>query len=165
MRNGFTLIELLVVLVIISMVSAFVVPRLTSPLENTRFKTSVKRIASSLRHVSNTSVTEKKAYLVFFDLKNHRLGVMPAEEFKKADIYLLISNDAVQNFKNYQFPEKVGLVKDHTTIHQLSPQLFVVYFFPNGSSSGGRIVLGNARGIKYSIQIDFITSLIEVNRI
>ena len=165
MRNGFTLIELLVALVIISIMSAFVVPRFVSPLENTRLKTSVKRIASAMRYASNTSVTEKRAYLVFFDLKNNKLGMMPSEEFEKADIYRLTTDDAVQNFRNYKLPEKIDLIKDSTTIHQLNPQLFAVYFFPNGSSSGGNVILSNSRDMKYAIQINFITSLIEVSRI
>ncbi|MBS3759510.1 MAG: prepilin-type N-terminal cleavage/methylation domain-containing protein [Desulfobacterales bacterium] len=165
MRNGFTLIELLVVLVIIGMISAFVVPRFVSPLENTRLKTSAKRISATLRYVSNASATEKKAYIVFFDLKHHRLGVMPAEKFEKADIYRLSFDEGGQSFKSYEFPEKVSLIKARTTIHQLNPRLFAVYFFPNGSSSGGEIVLANERGNKYAIQIDFITSLVEVKQV
>ncbi len=42
MKNGFTLIELLVVLVIISLVSAFVAPRITAPIGNLQLKTASK---------------------------------------------------------------------------------------------------------------------------
>jgi prepilin-type N-terminal cleavage/methylation domain-containing protein len=73
MKKGFTLLELLVVLVIISLVAAFVGPRILSPNNNIRLKTTASKVSSAMRYASNVATTEKKDIIVVFDLKNKRL--------------------------------------------------------------------------------------------
>jgi prepilin-type N-terminal cleavage/methylation domain-containing protein len=71
--RGFTLLELIVVLIIISLVSAFVAPKLTGPLSNLDLKTASKNISSSLRYMRSHAAAEKTTCAALFDLDRNRL--------------------------------------------------------------------------------------------
>ena len=67
MNRGFTLMELLVVLVIISLVSAFVAPRITAPIGNLQLKTASKKIAGAMRYSRSRAASEKENTSFLFD--------------------------------------------------------------------------------------------------
>jgi type II secretion system protein H len=166
MKNGFTLLELLVVLIIISLVSAFVIPRLVSPINSTRLKTTVNKVSSVLRQASNIAATEKKYFIVLFDLKNNRLCMLPAEQLQLTSILEHPSNtELTEQINAFYLPKDIRFMENLSTIEQIDADAFIIYFFPNGTSSGGQIVLSNDKSMKYKIKVDFITSIIHIDRI
>lgn len=164
MKNGFTILELLVVLVIISLVAAFVAPRILSPNNNIRLKTTVSKVSSALRYASNIATTEKEAIIVVFDIKNKRLCMMPLQDFQEKFVPLNATKNK-EGLKEFFFPEDIMFMENLSTIEPIDSDTFIIYFFPNGTSSGGNIVLGNDRGLQYKIEVDFITSIIRIDRI
>ncbi|MDA3896816.1 MAG: prepilin-type N-terminal cleavage/methylation domain-containing protein [Desulfobacteraceae bacterium] len=164
MKKGFTLLELLVVLVIISLVAAFVGPRILSPNNNIRLKTTASKVSSAMRYASNVATTEKKDIIVVFDLKNKRLCMMPVQDFQEKDA-LLTNTKKNEGLNEFSFPEEIMFMENLSTIEQIDSDTFIIYFFPNGTSSGGNIVLGNDRGPQYKIKVDFVTSIINIDRI
>ena len=158
MKKGFTLIELLVVLVIISLASAFVFPRLMAPMGNLTLKTATKKIAASLRFARSRAVSEKITRIGAFDFDNKRLIVFSENENKLSDEDNLASGE--QPDITYDFPEGVFLKKAAAGADEVNAGIFNIVFFPNGSSSGGEVVLSNTADKRYRIRVDFITGMV-----
>ena len=157
MKSGFTLIELLVVLIIISLVSAFVAPRITAPLGNLNLKTASKKIVSALRYARSQAVSENEGRVAIFDFELRRLML-----FKGSDLPATYRADELPLDKAelvYDLPENTRFDQAVSGEKKISEGLFQVPFFPNGSSNGGELILTNEGGLSYRIKIDFITGL------
>ncbi|MFP4533077.1 MAG: GspH/FimT family pseudopilin [Desulfobacterales bacterium] len=157
MKNGFTLIELLVVLIIISLVSAFVAPRITAPLGNLSLKTASKKIVSALRYARSQAVSENEGRVAIFDFELRRLML-----FKGSDLPPAYRPDDLPVEKAemvYELPENTRFEQAVSGEEKISEGLFQLPFFPNGSSDGGELILTNEGGLRYRIKIDFITGL------
>ncbi|MGB9499675.1 MAG: GspH/FimT family pseudopilin [Dissulfuribacterales bacterium] len=161
MKNGFTLIELLVVLVIISLASAFVLPRLMAPMGNLTLKTATKKIAASLRFARSRAVSEKITRVGAFDFDNKRLIVFSENKNK-----LAVGDNPVSGKQSdiiYDFPKGIFLKK--AGADEVNSGIFNIVFFPNGSSSGGEVVLSNASGKRFGIRVDFITGMVTLAKL
>ncbi len=161
MRKGFTLIELLVVLVIISLVSAFVAPRITAPIGNLQLKTASKKIAGAMRYSRSLAVSEKESRVCFFDFDNQRMSIFSGSAFDSAEPEQVLANGPAE--VRYDLPAGVLLKKAVFGDLDVEAGLFQVIFFPNGSASGGEIFLANDRGRSFRIHIDFITGMVAVS--
>lgn len=161
MKNGFTLIELLVVLVIISLASAFVFPRLSAPIENLTLKTASKKIAATLRFARSRAVSEKITRISAFDFNNNRLIIFSDEKNRPAGEDKLLPDRQAKI--TYDFPKGVFLKKAVVGEDEVNTGIFKIVFSPNGSSSGGKVVLANSRGKRYGIQVDFITGMVKLS--
>lgn len=164
--SGFTLIELLVVLVIISIMAGFVVPRIAGSMSNMNLRTASKKIAASLRFARSQAISESKTYVALFDLDGNRVmirsGLTPAEEDKEKNA--VVGDQVSRQPKYYELPEKVRLEKGISTDGEIDSGLFQIIFFPTGGSSGGELVLGNNRGYRYEVKVDFITGTVRLGR-
>ncbi|NIO07656.1 MAG: hypothetical protein GTO40_06460, partial [Deltaproteobacteria bacterium] len=45
------------------------------------------------------------------------------------------------------------------------PDPFPIFFFPQGHSTGGKVVVKNARRKKHTITVDTITGTVEIDRL
>jgi general secretion pathway protein H len=160
MKNGFTLIELLVVLVIISLVSAFVAPRITAPIGNLQLKTASKKIAGAMRYSRSLAVSEKESRVCFFDFDNQQMSIFTGAAFDSAEPAEVLASGPAE--VRYDLPEGVLLKKAVSGDIDVEAGLFHVIFFTNGSASGGEILLTNDRGKSSLIQINFITGMVAV---
>jgi len=158
MERGFTLIELLVVLVIISLVSAFVAPRITAPIGNLQLKTASKKIAGAMRYSRSLAVSEKESRVCFFDFENQQVSIFSGAAFDSDEPGSILNNGQAE--VRYQLPEGVILKKAVSGDMDVEAGLFQVVFYTNGSASGGEIFLTNDRGRSACIQIDFITGMV-----
>lgn len=156
--RGFTLIELLVVLVIISLVSAFVAPRITAPIGNLQLKTASKKIAGAMRYSRSLAVSEKESRICFFDFDNQRVSIFMGSAFDSGEPETVYESGPAE--VRYDLPEGVMLKKAVSGDVDVESGLFQVVFFTNGSASGGEIFLANDRGRSSCIQIDFITGMV-----
>ncbi len=78
-NRAFTLFELLIVLLIISVVSAFVGPRIGSSMSNMELKTAAKRIAASLRYARSQATWEGATYVAEFDFSGNQVRIYPVK--------------------------------------------------------------------------------------
>jgi type II secretion system protein H len=176
--RGFTLLELIVVLVIISLMSALIVPRLTGPLGNLDLKTAAQTMAASLRYARSLAAAEKKTYLALFDLDANRLVILRPDP-TTAGLYsgqaaalqqtlateMTAASDAGGGFKAYRPPEGVRLIAGLSRGGTFESGLFPVFFFSSGASSGGQITLANERGRRYRLAVDFITGMVSLKEV
>lgn len=172
-HRGFTLLELIVVLVIISLMSALVVPKLAGPMSNLDLKTASKKISASLRYARSRAASEKTTYEALFDFEKNRL-VITNPSPAKADIP--INNpgnstpiqppdpeqDRPDGLKTYNLPDGVKLAKGVSRETDVHSGFFRIFFFPSGGSSGGEITVANERGRQYKINVDFITGTVQL---
>jgi len=163
MKGGFTLIELLVVLIIISLVSAFVAPRIIAPFSNLHLKTAAQEIAGTLRYNRSQAVSEKVERVAVFDLDGRSVRIFSADnsivdtagdtpEKKPADTI-------------YELPDGVGFEKATAGEEEFEEGEFAVAFFPNGSSSGGDVVLSGESGRRLGIEVNAITGIVRVSEL
>jgi len=165
--SGFTLIELLVVLVIISVMAAFVGPRIGGSMSNMNLRTASKKIAASLRYARSQAVSESRTYVALFDFDGNRVmirgGLTPRDENKGEDGEA--GDQVSRQAKAYELPEEVRLEKGISTDGEIDSGAFQIMFFSNGGSSGGELFLSNVRGNRYEIRVDFITGTVQLGEV
>ncbi len=159
-RNAFTLLELLVVLVIISLISALVAPRIGGSLTNLELKTGAKRIAAALRYARSKAVSEKKTYAAYFDFDHNRLTISREEQPANISLFDDSAGDSESKEKAtevYDLPNEVSIQATPDAEKNQSPSPYQIQFYPNGSSSGGSVLVANERGNSWTVDVDFIT--------
>jgi len=176
MRKGFTLLELLVVLVIISIMAAFVGPRIAGSMSSLTLKTAAKKVAASLRYARSQATSESRPYFVLFDLDKGRLTIKFGQTATKEDKEKEaaeggqdpgasegMADEAVKDrFKVYALPEGVRFDKVVSDKNEDTSDIFQIVFFPNGGSSGGEVLLENDRGRRYNISVDFVVGTVRL---
>jgi general secretion pathway protein H len=180
-HRGFTLLELIVVLIIISLMSALVVPKLTGPLSNLDLKTAAQKISASLRYVRSHAASEKTTYVALFDFDQNRLVMINSAipPVVKGDFHMNNretldrrpvespdnEEDRPSGFKAYYLPDGVKLAKAVSREGDVNSGFFQILFFPSGGSSGGEITVANERGRHYKINVDFITGTVQLSEV
>ena len=180
MRKGFTLLELLVVLVIISIMAAFVGPRIAGSMSSLTLKTAAKKVAASLRYARSQATSESRPYFVLFDTDKGRLTIKPGQTATKEDKEkeaaegeqdpgtseeIADDNPIKDRFKVYALPEGVRFDKVISDENEAASDIFQIVFFPNGGSSGGEVLLENDRGRRYNISVDFVVGTVRLEEV
>ena len=161
-QAGFTLLELLVVLVIISVMVAFVGPRLAGSITNMNLKAVSKRIAASLRYARSQAISESRPYEAVFDLDKHLMIIRSSQTAQEDDQQGEGTEPVSRPPKSYKLPDDVRLEKAIWKDQEGDSGLFRILFVSNGGSSGGELLLRNDRGHRYRITVDVITGTVRV---
>jgi general secretion pathway protein H len=106
--SGFTLFELLVVILIISLISALVMPQMTASLPGVRLKSSTRAVAASLRYARSRAVYESTPYIAIFDSTQKFLAVEPIEtplDAESSNIRKILDTSKLE--KVYEFPDGI----------------------------------------------------------
>ena len=161
-KTGFSLIELLVVLVIISVFSALLGPKVGGTLVNMGLLTATKKVAASLRYARSRAITESMPYVAMLDLNENRLTIGPEEKVVTGDAQP-DSEEKKPDKKLYILPSGVRF-KDAVMFDgsESDSRFFAVVFMPSGCSSGGTVFLENRRERGCRIHIDFVTGMVRV---
>ncbi|OGW15010.1 MAG: type II secretion system protein GspH [Nitrospinae bacterium RIFCSPLOWO2_12_FULL_45_22] len=157
-QKGFTLVELLVVLLLLGLMLALAGPRITSGLGSASLKSTARKIATTLRYARGQAVAKKTPHEVFFD---NEAGVYGIEEVASRQDLTSPSDSAgspnpaekTGNLQTFKLPEEIKLKENNS-----------ITFYPNGSSSGGDVILSNQKGKGYLIEVDIITGLVRISR-
>lgn len=142
LHRGFTLVELLVVLALGSLLLALTPPLITAALPGVELKAGARRAAGALRQTREIAIAKGAEAVWLIDTESGhyqiegqaRRGALP----DGIDIELVAARDELRN-------ERIGGVR----------------FFPDGSSSGGRVIL--KRGdTGYQVGVNWLTGRILV---
>jgi type II secretion system protein H len=158
--HGFTLIELLVVLVIIGLVSAFVGPRVIAPFGGLHVKTAAREIAGTLRYNRSRAISEKifRVAVLDLDARQVRIFSVPGAAAYSPEEQLTETPADM----TYGLPEGVGFEKAVSDEETIQTGRFPIVFFPNGSSSGGEVVISGKSGRQFGITVDAVTGMVGV---
>lgn len=138
-QGGFSLVELIVVLALGGLLAAVLPSRLNALLESAAYRKTVHDSANALEHARTRAVLDGRRIYVSVDVNAGRLT----------------SDDAVL----VQLPSSVEMnVSGVASVGRAHPVLF---FDPDGSASGGRIVVaGKTRSS--AIDLDWLTGQIVI---
>jgi general secretion pathway protein H len=142
--RGFTLIELVLVLVVMGISMAIVVPNIGRRLQEREVRSSALRLAAVARDLRSRALLDGIAQQLIVSMPLNTYLVP-----KRREIHL---------------PQDVRIasIEGGETLERDTKRF---YFFPNGSSLGGEIVIADsANAISYSIRMEPLTGKVEVAR-
>lgn len=141
-NRGFTLIELLVVLVVMVIAGAVIAPNITSGQDTTKLQSAARSVASALRYARGQALITQSEAIFTVNLETNQYRVSGRE-------------------KTYQIPDNIDVTLV-TAQSELSGQgEGRIRFYPDGSSSGGRVTLEIA-GNKKLVDINWLTGQVEI---
>jgi general secretion pathway protein H len=138
-RNGFTLIELLVVLAIMAMLILVAIPSLSSILPKMEAKSGAREVAAALREARSRAILSNTEVVFSLDVKKH---------------YFLITGDK----QTHKLPQGLGLSLYTAQQELIADTLGSIRFFPDGSSTGGRVGLSKT----YNVTVNWVTGHVEI---
>ena len=138
--RGFTLLEVIVVLAIAGIIMAVV---LGAPLRSATagdLKASARMLASGLRQAQSTAITTRRDAVMTIDVeaREFRVGNEARTVSDKVDLKLYTAQSEVSS-------ERLGAIR----------------FYPDGSSTGGRITVSSGER-KYLVDVDWITGRVTI---
>lgn len=140
-ERGFTLLELIVVLGLVALGLAYITPNFGRALEGARFKAAVREVASGLRQARGIALSQGRESVFALDVAAHT--------------YQIDGGDP------QRLPQAIELGL-HTAQSELrSPTQGYIRFFPDGSATGGRIVL-RLGGLAKRIDVNWLTGRVTV---
>ncbi len=161
-RHGFTLFELLVVLVVISLMSAMVIPRLSGYLNTIELKSSATRVAAVLRYAGNKAATDKVFVTSEMDFETRQLTLYVSSELRTFSLNKNKTPDGDTRKTDAVYPLPDGVRFKAGEGNEKAARTTIV-FFPNGSCSGGSITLTNDKDKKFDLTVDSITGNVSIS--
>lgn len=152
LKKGFTLLELLIVLTIIGIASAIVGITLYGGLGDLKLKSTAKEIAATLRYARSQAISEKRVY--FF-------GLDPEKKYYYMSVWIPTGSPSSQSSqlsgegwtRKKTIPEGITLV-DKDSVY--------IFFYPLGSSTGGRFSIVNKKGTVWTILTEPATGKVSI---
>ncbi|MEW5008092.1 MAG: GspH/FimT family pseudopilin [Cycloclasticus sp.] len=120
--NGFTLLEVLLVLAISSLLLVFVAPALYNSISGRTLPKATQALATALRHSHSQAINASVSASLLLNVKQRS--------------YQLSDSDKI-----YQLPEELDLTLLTGSGFVQGASTGAIFFYPDGSSSGGRISL------------------------
>ncbi len=142
-NSGFTLLELLVALAIASLIMALVVPNLMRGPGRRELDASVRDVASSLRTTRALAISVDRPQGFVVDVDHGVYG--PAARSPL-----------------HRLPPGIGISLTTTSGQVYDAATGMVRFFPDGSSTGGEVVL-IGDGLRYHVLINWLDGQITIS--
>ena len=141
LTNGFTLIELLAVLFILALVAAIVVPSLGGD-EVLELKSAARNLAAGLRYTRNQALNDNRAAALSVDVGKREFRLPGEKRVRK-------------------LPEKIDITLFTARSEQQSRLQGAIRFFPDGSSTGGRVTL-SGESVRFLVDVDWLTGKVSI---
>jgi general secretion pathway protein H len=142
-NRGFSLLELLVVLLIMAGVAALVVPQFSTMTTLAGLRSNTRELASALRAARSDALARHREVALMVDVQNRTYGIAGASQVKPL-----------------RREVELKLLTAHTEI--VDANAGAIRFFPDGSSTGGRITLA-AAARSYVVDVDWLTGRVQIH--
>lgn len=140
--RGLTLIELIVVLAIMAAAVALVVPRFGAGSEAIALETATRQIAAGLRLARTRAVESGRDTSFVLDLKSARF---------------IVTGDA----RERRLPDGLAFGLYTATSEQVNADQGGIRFFPDGSSTGGRVAVAAGAARRF-VDVNWLTGRVAV---
>lgn len=135
-QKGFSLLEIMVVMVIIGFMVVLIPPRLSGVMESTKAKAAAREMVSALRQSRSKAIGSQQEQVFKLDLDKKTFSL--------------------DRKKSTKLPDKMQISLYTARSEQFSDQTGAIRFFPDGSSTGGRIKL-TMENLNLFIDINWLT--------
>ena len=139
---GYTLLELLAVLTLMALTLAFVAPNLARS-DGTDLRSASNVIASGLRRARSRAIAANEATFAVFDLRNREFVVSGMQ-------------------RPFELPPQLNLELVAASALSIDNEVAAIEFYPDGSSSGGRILLRATTGA-VAVDVNWFTGQVRVH--
>ena len=140
-QPGFTLVELLVVLALAALMMTAVPSLFSASFPGLEMKSAARRTAATLRLARESAIRQGTDTQLLVDVDARRLDL--------------------QGYRSLNLPQRITVQLDTANREMLDDQRGVIRFFPDGSATGGRIILARD-GLGYQIGVTWLTGRIEL---
>jgi general secretion pathway protein H len=140
--QGFSLLELLVVLVILVLIAAVVPPLFLGFGGSAELRSAARQVAAGLRAARSTAVLRQREAVLTVDLEQR---------------FFRVTGDP----RTVRVPADVAVKLYTAEAELLDKTSGNIRFFPDGSSTGGRITLSNER-LAYTVNVDWLTGRVGI---
>jgi general secretion pathway protein H len=140
---GFTLFELLVVLAIMALVIGISAPMFSNSLPAAGLRRATGDLAAALRATRDKAVTTNRSLALVLDTRQRKYRLEDEAEI-------------------HQLPAEIGLALITAESERVDEFTGRIRFFPDGSSTGGRITLSQD-GRDYSIGVNWMLGRIRID--
>jgi len=141
---AFTLVELLVVLAIAGLMAALLPPLLHGALPNSQVKAAARHLAGGLKTARTRAITSHEETVLVLDVDERSYAV--GEQVRQ----LKLPGEV-----------KLALVTADSELDPLRDSRGGIRFFPDGSSTGGRITL-SYRQFEYQVDVNWLTGRVSI---
>jgi general secretion pathway protein H len=152
--RGFSLLELVIVLVILSLATLLMAPKLSRTMSHMEVKGAARRVSALLRHCRSDAINQKKTFLISFDADANAVSISILTE----------GEDAPKADRSYVLSKEVHMEKVEAGKNAVESELPTLEFYPNGGSNGGRVALKSTEGRSYAIGVDSLTGMVKVEQ-
>jgi general secretion pathway protein H len=140
--RGFTLLELMVVLALATLLLAVTPPLVLSALPGVELKSAARRVTAGLRLAREEAIRSGREAVFFLDLEERVFEVQGS-------------------YRTSSLPEDVKIVLEAAEQEMTGENTGGVRFFPDGSSTGGRILITRDDS-GYQIGVQWLTGRIRM---
>lgn len=138
---GFTLIEVLVTLLLATLIIATIPPMLTGTISSTETRAAARQLAAGLRHARSQAIATHRETALTLDLERRRFRTTSGRH-------------------DVQLAQDLDLTLTTADSEITGTGMGNIRFFPDGSSTGGRIEIADERR-RYILDVDWLTGRIE----
>jgi prepilin-type N-terminal cleavage/methylation domain-containing protein len=167
MKNkGFSLMELIIVLTILVLSVSLVTSSLSNLSRTIELKAAAKKVSGILRYYRSEAVNKGSMYQVLFDSEVRAVKVQSVPSTESADEKGADEKKGGEVPKTlYGLPEGVQMKELDFTSPLYPCDLPAIEFYPNGGSNGGSVLLNSQERKGYRIKVDFLTGMVEVEKV
>jgi general secretion pathway protein H len=140
--GGFSLLELMLVLLLLGLVYGLAGPMLNGGSAGLEMKAAARQLAAGLRKARSVAVTERRDAWLSLDVEKRTFSV---------------TGDA----KTYTMHSRLDFTLYTAESEVVKDGIGNIHFFPDGSSTGGRITLGIG-GDKQEVDVDWLTGRVKI---
>lgn len=140
--RGFTLVELMVVMVIAVAAVALITPMFGGAVSSAELRQSARQVAAALRAARSEAVSTNQPVAWVLDVEAKRFS--------------LSSQSGVRSL-----PERLEVELTTAESELQSENIGAIRFYPDGTSSGGRVALGDARK-QLDVDVDWLTGRVRI---
>jgi general secretion pathway protein H len=139
--RGFTLFEVLVVVALMAIIASLTAPMVVRAISGAEAQVSARHVAAMLRKSRAQAIIENRELVVHVDVHNRSIG---------------IDDEAPEIL-----PGSLGLRVYSARSEQQDDLTAGIRFFPDGSSTGGEIILQDAKAA-YHVQIEWLSGQVAI---
>jgi len=145
---GYTLIEVAIVLAVLAVATAVAVPAVGNAMEGLRARAEVAGLAALLRSAREQAVERRSTYEVVFEPAARLVRLVPAGDSSLRQV------SVVRRLSPLLRLEGDGILTTRR-----------IAFLPQGTSTGGQVLVDGPHGRRYRITVDALTGRVATQQV